>query len=141
MKKTLQEKKESLIQYFAQATTHEERYRLIIDLGKKQKPLSPDEKKTENLVTGCQSRTYLTVKVEDPLVRFQIESEAQISAGLGQLLVMIYDGEAPENILKDTPTFLKEMNILPSLSPGRANGVIHMFHTMRKKVELAASST
>lgn len=112
---------------FAHAATPEERYQVLIDLGKKQPSLSADDKRPENRVHGCQSTTYLTCTEEGGALFFRSESEALISAGLGQLLTLAYSGMTPEEIERTPPTFLTDLGIPTSLSPGRAGGLASMY--------------
>jgi cysteine desulfuration protein SufE len=118
---------------FAHTSSPEEVYKVIIDLGKHQTPLSPVEKTDDLLIPNCQSRTYLKTTVRENRLYFQIDSEALISAGLGQLLLMVYNGEPPETFFSNPPTYLKELGIYASLTPGRANGLASMFLRMRQE--------
>lgn len=118
---------------FAHTSSPEEVYKVIIDLGRKQQPIEPSQKTDEHLIANCQSRTYLTAALHDGSLLFHIDSEALISAGLGQLLLMVYNGETPESLLSHPPTYLKELGIFTSLSPGRANGLASMFLRMKQE--------
>ena len=125
-------KQEAMKQLFAECTTVESKYQKIIELGKTQARL-PDEDKTEaNLVKGCQSRMYLRSTFENGVVFFESESDAIISDGLALLLVKIYSGEAPETILKCPPSYIEELGIPQTLTPGRANGLASMYLRMKQ---------
>lgn len=126
-------KQEEVKKLFAAAPTAEEKYQLIMDLGKKQIPLLPEEKTEENRVQGCQSLTYLKTYLKDGKSYFQTESDALLSAGLGQILTMVYSGEHPEVVLKCPPTYLEELGIPASLSPSRASGLASIFTRMKQE--------
>ena len=111
--------------------TSQEKYQIILDLGKTQPKLSPGEKTELTLVHGCQSVTYLKATSEQGLLYFAVESDALISAGLGQLLVRVYSGQTPESILSTPPTYLTELGIVAGLSIGRANGLASMYERIR----------
>jgi cysteine desulfuration protein SufE len=130
------QKQEKVKELFSHASSLEEKYQIIIDLGKKQEKLLPQDKNDETQVFGCQSMTWMKCEMKDNLLYFQIESEALISAGLGQLLVMIFSGEIPETILKCPPQCLYDLNILKSLSPGRVNGFLSMYNRLKKEALL-----
>ena len=66
-------------------------------------------------------------------MRFRAESDALISAGLAVLLVRVYDGETPETMLKCPPTYLEELGIPGSLSPGRAVGLVSLHRRMQQE--------
>jgi cysteine desulfuration protein SufE len=126
-------KQRAVKQLFAHAKTQEERYQVILDLGKKQKSFPPEDKTERTRVHGCQSLTYLKVTEEGGKLILQIDSDALISAGLGQLLTMVYSGESPEVILKCPPSYLEELGIQSSLSPGRAAGLASIFARIKQE--------
>ncbi len=126
-------KQEKVKALFASSKTSEEKYQLLMDLGRQQQLLSPDDKTEHSRIQGCQSLTHLKTVFENGCVYIQIESDALISAGLGQLLTMVYSGESPEVILKCPPAYLEELGIQASLSPGRANGLANIFVRMKQE--------
>lgn len=131
METSIQEKQEAIKRLFAAASTPEEKYQIILDLGKRQPKLSPGEKTDKTLIPGCQSVTHLKASPENGCLIFAIESEALISAGLGQLLVRVYSGERPETILATPPTYVTDLGLLSGLSMGRANGFASMYERVR----------
>lgn len=127
------EKEQSIKALFANCTTSEERYDTLIQLGKEQKALPPDQRTAENLVPGCQSKVYLHAALKQGKVFFEAESDALITAGLVALLIRVYSGETPETILKIAPTFLDELQIPASLSPTRAGGLYQIHLKMKQE--------
>lgn len=125
-------KQEAMKALFADCSTAEAKYKKIIDLGKTQGKLSDEDKRDENLVKGCQSRMYLRTSFENGTLVFASESDALISAGLALLLVNIYSGETPETILKCPPSYIQELGILQTLTPGRANGLASLYLRMKQ---------
>lgn len=130
--KSIATKTEELRKIFSSNGSGEERYLSIIDLGRKLAPY-PNRLKTPNLqVPGCQSILYLSCTFSESKLFFQAHSDALISAGLAALLIFVYSGETPANILKTHPLFLKEFGILGSLSPSRSNGLAQIHLRMKK---------
>ena len=117
---------------FKGCDTPEDRYKKIIDLGSQLPPMSPNEKVQENIVPGCQSLVYLSAEFVDEKIYFTAYSDALISAGLASLLIEAYNGLPPEFIVKNHPTFLEELGITTSLTPGRSNGLASMYRSMQK---------
>ena len=118
---------------FLSCKTVEEKYEKIIDLGRQISPY-PAQYKTEGyLVSGCQSRVYLYSYFENGNTYFTVDSDALISSGLAALLLAAYNGETPEMILKEPPTFLEELGIPSALSPNRANGLYSMHLRMKQE--------
>ena len=126
-------KQENMKKLFAAASTLEEKYQVILDLGRRQTALAPEDKIERNRVRGCQGVTFLKTTMNDGKITFQTESDALISSGLGQLLAMVYSGEEPETVLKCPPAYLDELGIYASLSPGRANGLASIFQKMQQE--------
>ena len=126
-------KQERLKQLFSGAATPEEKYQILVDLGKEQPRLLPEEKTEETRVHGCQSRTYLKTVYEDGRLYLYTDSDALISAGLGQLITLVYSGEPPEVILRCPPAYIEELGITASLSPGRANGLANILLRVRQE--------
>ena len=125
------EKQQKVRDLFQAATTAEEKYQIIIDLGKKARRFTEQEKTEEQRVKGCQSRTFLKAELVNGKCLFEIDSEALISAGLGSLLTHVYSGESPEAVVRCPPTFLEELGIVKSLSPSRSQGLANMYARMK----------
>ena len=127
------EKQEQVIQMFSGCTTAEELYNKIIELGQQSTPLSPEDKIPENLVKGCQSKMYLKTEFDGEKMHFAAEADALISAGLATLLLMVYNEENPEVILKCPPDYLEKIGITAALSPNRANGLYSLHLRMKQE--------
>lgn len=133
MPETLEEKTQAIFTLFSSCKTNEEKYSVIIDLGRKLPRIDPSQKIDENLVRGCQSNMYLHTTVRDGKIFFEAESDALISAGLAALLIRVYSGESAETILKSPPTFLEELAISQSLTPSRSNGLYSLHLRMKQE--------
>lgn len=127
----LDNQKKILLQ-FSSCTTQESKYKKIIEMGSSLPPFDPLYKTSEHLVRGCQSLTYLYHTVSEGKLYFFAYSEALISAGLASLLIQVYSGQTPEDILRTPPEFIKELELGSLLSPGRSNGLIGMYTRIRE---------
>ncbi len=117
---------------FSSCETLEERYQMIIDFGKNLKTMDDEKKIESNRILGCQSITYVSATYKDGKVFFEASSDALISLGLAAILIAAYNQETPKIILKEDPTFLKELGIEESISPNRATGLYEMVQHMKK---------
>ncbi len=122
----------SIKEKFSSLQSPEERYSLIIELGRKLAPYPADLRTPDHLVSGCQSTLYLQVTLKDGKLFFNATADALISAGLAALLILAYNGLSPEAILRNPPTFLQELGIFASLSPNRSNGLAHIYLRMKQ---------
>lgn len=98
----------------------------------------PENLKTEqNIVKGCQSQVWLSAKLsDDGRVELLGDSDALIVKGLVGLLLAVYSGATPSEILMTPPEFLKALGFEGNLSPSRANGL----HSMLKQIKLYATA-
>jgi cysteine desulfuration protein SufE len=126
-------KVEKIIKNFSSLKTPDERYRALMDLGRKLPPFPPVHKTPENLVRGCQSDLYLHATLKDGKIFFECFSDALISSGLAAVLISVYSEEPPETLLQCPPTFLPDLGLLTSLSPGRSNGLAHIHLRMKQE--------
>lgn len=117
---------------FLSCSSPSDKYLKIMELGKNQAPMSKELCIEENRVHGCQSIVFLHATYSDSKMEFSANSEALISAGLAELLIRAYSNESPETVLKCPPTFLEELGIPESLTPGRANGLYSMYLHMKQ---------
>ena len=117
---------------FLETSSPEEKYRLLMDLGKKIPPLNPEYKTEGNLVSGCQSKLYLHAEKKEGKIFFTAETDALISAGLAAVLIHIYSEEIIETILTKPPLFLQNLGIHASLSPNRSNGIFYIYLKMKQ---------
>ena len=122
-----------LKQIFESVPSGQETYRKIMEIGKNLSPLENDKKCESNRVQGCQSITYLASEFENGSVEFRADSDALISKGIIALLIHLYSGLTPEEILKNPPQILQEMGILSSISITRANGLASMYLKMKQE--------
>ena len=96
-------------------------------MGKELEPLSDQFKTDELKVKGCQSQVWLKAESkENGEVVFIGESDSMIAQGLLAILIRVYSGKKPNEILEIKPLFLEEIGLKKHLSPNRANGVFSM---------------
>ncbi|MBR5042367.1 MAG: SufE family protein [Bacteroidales bacterium] len=130
---TLKERQEQIIDDFSLYDEWLDKYEYLIELGKSLPPF-PEEKKTEDrLIKGCQSRVWLDCQIDGGLLYFSADSDAIITKGIISLLIGVYSGRTPEEILADDFSFLDSIGLKENLSPTRANGLVSMIATIRAK--------
>jgi cysteine desulfuration protein SufE len=128
---TINEIQDEIIVEFNDFDDWLDRYQLLIDLGSEQESL-PDEYKTDNnLIEGCQSRVWLQADFVDGKVIYRAESDALIVKGIVSLLIKVYSGHTPDEILSSEPYFVEAIGLKEHLSPTRSNGLVAMIKQMR----------
>ena len=118
----------------------EERYRHVIDLGRGLAPLSDAERSDENKVRGCASQVWLvTEPTPDGRLTFRGDSDAHIVRGLIAILLQLYSGRTPADILAfDAKAGIAELGLAGALSTQRSNGLAAMVQRIRRDAEAAA---
>jgi len=116
----------ALAEEFAALPDWESRYKRIIDRAKHLAPLAEDLKTDANKVRGCASTVWLHATFTDGLVHYQADSDAVLVRGLVAILLEVYSGHAPGDILKTPPAFIEELGLNVNLSPNRATGLTAM---------------
>lgn len=128
---TINEKQDDIIEEFAGFDDWLDRYQLLIDLGSEQPPLDEQYKTDNNLIEGCQSRVWLQADYVDGKVLFRAESDALIVKGIVALLIQVYSGHTPDEILGSDLYFVEAIGLKEHLSPTRSNGLLAMIKQMR----------
>jgi len=123
---TIQETKDQVLKEFSQFTDWEDKYRHLIQMGKALPGFPSVFQTDEYKVNGCQSQVWLKADLDGNRVVFQADSDAFIVKGLVALLLRIYSGQTPADILAFPPDFLKEIGLDQHLSQNRTNGLAAM---------------
>ena len=117
-----------------------DRYQYLIDLGRRL-PEFPDELRTEeNRIRGCQSQVWFVADKKDGRLEFRAISDAAIVSGLIALLLRLYSGRYPQDILDTPPDFVEALQLESHLSPTRSNGLSSMLQAIRRFATEAAEA-
>ena len=128
---TMVEARQSIVNSFQFLEDWTERYQYLIELGRLLPPF-PDTKRIEaNRMHGCQSGVWLVCDSRDGKLDFAATSDSAIVAGLIALLLKVYSGRQPDQILATSPDFIEEIGLANHLSPHRANGLLLMLKRVR----------
>lgn len=124
-----------LAENFALLDDWDDRYRYLIDLGRKLPPL-PDAFKTEaNKVRGCMSQVWMVPghpAGAPEKFAFAADSDAHIVKGLIAVLGILFSGRAPEAIAAvDTDAAFRELGLDQHISPSRRNGLVSMVEKIK----------
>ncbi len=119
----------------------DERYRFILELGRKLPPMPDAAKTEENLIHGCQSTAWMVSELitnGNPRVRILADSDSQIVKGLIAILYVAYSGHTVDEIAEfDVEDLFERLELRRHLSPVRGNGLLAI---VRKIKALAASA-
>jgi len=131
MSNEVQAAQQELVDEFSLFDDWMDRYQYLIDLGRRL-PEFPDALRTEeNRIRGCQSQVWFVAEKKDGRLEFQAISDAAIVSGLIALLLRVYSGRRPQEILDTPPDFVQALQLESHLSPTRSNGLSSMLKAIR----------
>jgi len=112
----------------------EERFRYVIELGKSLSPLTDAERSDANKVRGCASQVWLIAeRTTDGRIEFRGDSDAHLVRGLIAILLRLYSGRTPEEILAiDAKAAVERLGLPGALSTQRSNGLFSMVERIRR---------
>ena len=139
MSETMTEDLNALAEEFELMGDWEDRYRYIIDLGRDLPPLAEDERSDANKVRGCASQVWLATEPgPNGTLLFRGDSDAHIVRGLIAILLRLYSGRAPSEILAfDAKAAFERLGLSGALSAQRSNGLYSMIERIRRDAQLA----
>ena len=128
---TINEKQDEVIEEFEGFTDWMDKYQMLIDLGNDLEPLDAKYKTEQNLIDGCQSRVWLQCDYVDGKLVFSAESDALIVKGIVALLIRVFSGHTPQEIIDAEVYFIDEIGLKDHLSPTRSNGLLAMMKQIK----------
>lgn len=129
---TLEEKQAAVIEDFSLYDQWLDKYEYLIELGKNLEPYPEDKKTEDKLIKGCQSRVWLDAKMEGERLVFTADSDAIITKGIIALLIDVFSGRTPSEILSSDFSFIDAIGLRENLSPTRAGGLASMIERIRE---------
>jgi cysteine desulfuration protein SufE len=134
---------DQLVENFELLGPWEERYRYLIDLGRKLPPMPESEKTEAAKVRGCMSQVWLKADLQPgppPRLTFHGDSDAHIVKGLIALLFKLYDGRTPQDIVAlDVKAVFERLGLESHITLNRRNGFYAMVERIRSLAESAAA--
>jgi len=113
-----------------------EKYKYLLDQGKKAEDFPEEYRKDSFKVSGCQAQVWLVPYLKDKKIYFYFDSDAFISKGMITILCDIYGGRKPKDIISTDFDLLDSLDLNNLLTPSRRNGV----HSMLMKIREYANS-
>ena len=128
---SIKEQEEQIVDEFSIFTDWLDKYEYIIELGKSVPAIDEQEKTDANLIKGCQSRVWVSCSEKDGDLYFAADSDAIITKGIIALLIRVYNGHTPKEILDADLSFIGKIGLQENLSPTRANGLVSMIKQIK----------
>lgn len=136
---------EELVEEFEFLGSWDEQCRYLMEIGEELPDLPPEDKVEENRVHGCQARVWVVSELhqepDGPHLAFRAKSDARIVDGLIVVLLTLFDGKSPRDILQtDHENVIRQLGLESHLVPQRRNGLYAMVQRIRAIAQSAAGS-
>ena len=115
---------DDIVQTMQQFKGWEDRYRQVIQWGKKLPVMSEELKSEQVTVSGCESLVWLVSQQEEGIWHFCADSDARIVRGLIALVMAAFEGKTSQQIQDfDVDGYFEQLGLITHLSPSRGNGL------------------
>jgi len=128
---TIDEVQDSIIDEFSVSDDWMDKYNLLIDMGKDLTAIDPKYKVKDFLIEGCQSKVWLHPEYNGEKIIFTADSDAIITKGIVGLLIRVFSGRTPDEIIGADLYFIDRIGLRQNLSPTRSNGLLAMVRQMK----------
>jgi cysteine desulfuration protein SufE len=131
---------------FALLDDWDDRYRYVIELGRMLAPMPATEHSQQNKVQGCASQVWLSKRIDrkggdEAVLNYIGDSDAHIVRGLIAILLTLYSGHTPQQILAtDAIALFDEFGFREHLTPQRSNGLRSMVERIRSDARQALAT-
>jgi len=141
--KTIPEIEEEIVEEFEMLGEWPEKYEYLMNIGKHLPRLPETAYNEDNKVRGCQSNVWMITKFEGGKIIFEGDSDALLVKGLAALLIRVFSGHSPDEILAANLDFLERIGLQEHLSATRGNGLLAMvkqikFYALAYKAKMTA---
>ena len=114
----------------------DDRYRLLIDLGRALEPMPEPLKTDATLVRGCSASVWVYPTRQGELLHFLADSNAAITKGIIALVLLTVQDRTPREILAtDIEGALAPFDLRSQLSSNRTQGIPNMIALIRQTAE------
>jgi cysteine desulfuration protein SufE len=129
---SIQEIEQEIIEEFSNFEDWMDKYSYIIEIGNSCPMIDEKEKVESNLIKGCQSRVWVSAKLNDKgLMEISADSDAVITKGIITLLLRVFNNQKPEDVYAADLKFVDEIGLKSHLSPTRSNGLLSMIKQIK----------
>ena len=130
---------------FALLEDWDDRYRYVIEVGRTLQAMPDAEHSQDNKVQGCASQVWLSKRIDrrgdEPVLNYLGDSDAHIVRGLIAILLTLYSGRTPQQILAtDATAVFNEFGFREHLTPQRSNGLRAMAEGIRSDAREALAA-
>lgn len=124
---TIEEVQNQIVDEFSMLDDWMDKYSYLIEIGNGMEQMDDAHKTDDNLIKGCQSRVWFHAELKDDgKLYFTADSDAIITKGIAGLLIRVFSGQQPKDIVNANLDFIDKIGLTQHLSPTRSNGLLSM---------------
>jgi len=128
---SIEETETEIVEEFELFTDWMGKYEHIIELGNSVPKIDEKYKDEPHEIKGCQSKVWLHSELKDGYIFYSADSDAIITKGLVGLVIRVFTGHTPEEILQANLSFIDKIGLHEHLSPTRSNGLTAMIKQIK----------
>ncbi|MFZ4400106.1 MAG: SufE family protein [Bacteroidales bacterium] len=128
---TIKETENQIVEEFQNFDDWMDKYNYVIEMGRECPMIDEKNKIENNLITGCQSRVWLSAEYENGVIIYKADSDAVITKGIASLLIRVLSLQKPQDIIDADLDFINKIGLKDHLSPTRSNGLVAMMKQMK----------
>lgn len=128
---TIAEIQNQIVEEFSMYDDWMDKYAYLIEIGNGIESMNEAHKTEDNLIKGCQSRVWFYAELKDGKLSFQADSDAIITKGIAGLLIRVFSGQTPHDIVNANLDFIDTIGLTQHLSPTRSNGLLSMIKQIK----------
>jgi len=113
-----------------------DKYTYIIKLGRNLPSMNLEYKIDENIIKGCQLKTWFYSDYKDGRVFYNIDSMSAIIKGISALLIKVLSGQKPEDIKNADMNFIDKIGLRGDFSPIRENSLWKLINQIKSDAAL-----
>ena len=123
---TIEEIENQIVDEFSIYDDWMDKYAYLIEIGNGLAAMGEEHKTGDNLIKGCQSQVWFHAELKDGKLYFEADSDAIITKGIAGLLIRVFSGQTPHDIVNANLDFIDKIGLTQHLSPTRSNGLLSM---------------
>lgn len=133
---TIKETQKEIINEFKNFENWMDKYNYLIKLGKDLPPIDSKYKTEDNIIKGCQVKTWFHSTFKGGRVFYDINSVSIIIKGFIALLIRVLSGQKPEDIKNTDLYFIDKTGLRENFSPLRANSLWKLVNRIKSDATL-----
>jgi cysteine desulfuration protein SufE len=128
---SIEETENEIVEEFEIFPEWMEKYEHIIEIGNSVPKIDEKYKDEAHEIKGCQSKVWLHSEFKEGHIFYTADSDAIITKGLVGLVIRVFSGHTPEEIIKADSSFIDKIGLHEHLSPTRSNGLTAMIKQIK----------